>query len=117
MEKMILEMARRHQAIRRGRRAMLEGSDLATEGPWDLLLAIFIAEEEKGAPVDRRAAGRLCQAPASLLDRWIAVLGPCDLLVAEPGPTGRISMTETARGKLEQLLREAAAFSASTSAH
>lgn len=99
-------LARRHLAERRTRDAVI-GPEMFGEPAWDVLLTLFVAQEDGR----RLCVTRLCDAipvPNTTILRWIFLLTQRGLLVRQGDPRHRrrvyISLSEDARIVLDAWL-------------
>ena len=77
------------------------------EPAWDMMLALYVAEQEGGRLTVSRLA-KLSEAPLTTAIRWIDYLDQARLISRRTHPTDArvviIELTETARDKLETYL-------------
>jgi DNA-binding MarR family transcriptional regulator len=101
-----LRLARRHLAERRLRDEML-GADLFGEPAWDVLLTLFVAQEEGR----KLCVTKLCDAvpvPSTTALRWIFALTGRRMLIRKGDPRNRrrvyLSLSNQTAAKVRSLL-------------
>ena len=108
-----VELAQRSRTMRQYRTRFF-GPRIARDLPWDILLALYVAESR--SPVTATSLHAEIDAPWSSILRWLRTLEAKDLVVREMHPSDRriayLALSEPARLSLDQYFDAAAGVGA-----